>query len=323
MALSISASKGRKDRPGELTGNLGNCNHLTLAGDMKKPTYDIFKSPRDVKAFMFRDLHHRVSFGTASDRYAGWIGQIYTKERYEGHIERRTNTVGGKSFIEEVLPVESVQEYFEHFSVLEIDFTFYSPLIGKDGKPTQNYQFLRKYRQFMKEGDKLDLKVPQVISAQRVHRGGQYVENENYLSAEMFTDTFYKPATQILGTKLSGMIFEQEYQRKQDRVPVKKMAEDLERFFESIPKDTRYHIELRTEAYLSAPVFKVMEKHGVGQVLSHWTWLPPLRKQLAKANHRVFNSGRQRIVRLMTPIGMRYPKFMVGEKIVPIIRCLG
>jgi uncharacterized protein YecE (DUF72 family) len=31
----------------------------------------------------------------------------------------------GKTFIEEVLPVDSVQEYFEHFPVLEIDFTFY------------------------------------------------------------------------------------------------------------------------------------------------------------------------------------------------------
>jgi uncharacterized protein YecE (DUF72 family) len=171
---------------------------------MKKPTYDIFKGPRDVKAFMFRDLHHRISIGTASDRYAGWVGQIYTKERYEGQIARRTNTMGGKSFVEEVLPVESVQEYFVHFSVLEIDFTFYSPLIGKDGKPTQNYQVLRRYRQFMKEGDRLVLKVPQVISAQKVHRGGEYVENETYLNAEMFTDTFYKPATQILGPSWRG-----------------------------------------------------------------------------------------------------------------------
>ena len=87
---------------------------------------------------------------------------------------------------------------------------------------------------------------------------------------------------------------------------MKKMAEDLDVFFTSVPKDTRYHIELRTDAYLSGPIFEVLEKHGVGQVLSHWTWLPPLRKQLAKADRRVFNSGRQRIVRLMTPIGMRY-----------------
>ncbi len=56
-----------------------------------------------------------------------------------------------------------------------------------------------------------------------------------------------------------GGKYEQAYQRKQDRVSIKKMAEDLERSFESIPKDTRYHIELRTWAYLSAPVFKAME----------------------------------------------------------------
>jgi hypothetical protein len=105
---------------------------------------------------------------------------------------------------------------------------------------------------------------------------------------------------------LGGLIFEQEYQRKQDRTPVKKLAEDLDSFFRTIPKDKRYHLELRTETYLSKPVFEVMEKHGVGQVLSHWTWLPSLRKQLAKASRRIFNSGREWIVRLMTPIGMRY-----------------
>jgi Protein of unknown function DUF72 len=148
--------------------------------------------------------------------------------------------------------------------------------------------------------------VPQIIKAQKLRRGGQHVENETYLNAEIFIERFYRPAIEVLGATLSGLIFEQEYQRKQDRVPVKKMAEDLDRFFESVPRDTRYHIALRTDAYLSSPVFEVLEKHGVGQVLSRWTWLPPLRKQIAKADHRVFNSGRQRIVRLLTPLDMRY-----------------
>jgi len=158
----------------------------------------------------------------------------------------------------------------------------------------------------MKEHDRVIVKVPQIISAQKFWRGGQYIQNEAYLNPEIFDRQFYRPAVDILGNTLKGMIFEQEYQRKQDRVPIKKLAEDFDRFFEAIPGDTRYHIELRTEAYLSFPVFKIMEKHGVGQVLSHWTWLPTLRKQLAKAGNRVFNSGNQRIIRLMTPRGMRY-----------------
>jgi hypothetical protein len=73
-----------------------------------------------------------------------------------------------------------------------------------------------------------------------------------------------------------------------------------------IPEDNRYHLELRTDLYLRDPVFEVLKKYGVGQVLSHWTWLPPLRKQVAKASGRFFNAGNQCVIRLLTPIGMRY-----------------
>jgi len=260
----------------------------------------------DLNTFRFQSIHPKVFMGTASDRYAGWIGQIYTKERYQGRISRRTNTVGRKTFIEEVLPVDSVEEYFEHFPVLEIDYTFYRPLLDTDGKPTPNYHVLRRYRQYMKKKDFIIVKVPQMITAQKLRCGSTYRKNETYLNADVFTRQFYEPAVDVLGPALTGFLFEQEYQRKQYRTPVMHMAQELDAFFNSIPTDTRYHIELRTELYLSSPVFKVLEKHGVGQVLSHWTWLPPLRKQFAKANRILFNSGRQCIIRLITPIGMRY-----------------
>ena len=259
-----------------------------------------------IDQFEFRGLHPNVFMGTASDRYAGWIGQIYSRERYASRVSRRTNTVGGKSFVEEVLPVDSVGEYFQHFPILEIDYTFYRTLLEEGGNPTQNYHVLRKYRQYMGEGDQLILKVPQSISAQKLRRAGEYVENEAYLNAEIFTTQFYEPATELLGTTLSGFIFEQEYQRSRDRTPATEMARSLDAFFETAPTDSRYHIELRTESYLSTPVFEVLEKHGVGQVLSHWTWLPRLARQFGKSGRRFFNSGRACIIRLMTPIGLRY-----------------
>jgi hypothetical protein len=40
-----------------------------------------------------------------------------------------------KTFVERVLPVDSVEEYFEHFPVLEIDFPFYRPLLDNDSQP--------------------------------------------------------------------------------------------------------------------------------------------------------------------------------------------
>ena len=62
----------------------------------------------NIEEFKFRGLHPDVSIGTASDRYAGWLGQIYSEQLYTNRITRRTKTVGGTSFVEEVLPVESV-----------------------------------------------------------------------------------------------------------------------------------------------------------------------------------------------------------------------
>jgi uncharacterized protein YecE (DUF72 family) len=165
---------------------------------------------------------------------------------------------------------------------------------------------LQNYSQHLKEGDRLILKVPQLITAQRIHKGGQYLENEAYLNAKIFTEQFYEPAIKLLGQNLTGFIFEQEYQKKEDRTSVNEMARDLDKFFRSIPRDDRYHLELRTDLYLRPQIFEVIQKHGVGQILSHWTWLPPLRKQLAKADGRFFNRGDECVIRLMTPLGMRY-----------------
>ena len=56
------------------------------------------------------------------------------------------------------------------------------------------------------------------------------------------------------------------------------MAAAQDKFFKEIPKDDRYHLELRTDLYLRDQIFEILEKHGVGEVLSHRTWLPPLRE---------------------------------------------
>lgn len=260
----------------------------------------------DLKHFRFRNLHPQVRLGTASDRYAGWLGQIYSEERYLGRLSQRTKAVGGQSFTETVLPVESVAEYFEHFPVLEIDFTFYRLLIDQQGRPTQNFQTLKAYSRHLRPGDALLLKAPQAVMAPRLRRGRGYVANPDYLDVEVFTRRFYEPALELLGPALAGFIFEQEYLPKKDRPPVAEMTAALDDFFRAIPRDHRYHLELRTDLYLREPVFEALAMHGVGQVLSHWTWLPPLRKQLAKAGGRFFNAGRQSVIRLLTPLGVRY-----------------
>lgn len=261
---------------------------------------------KEIAGFRFRNVHPSVLFGTASDRYAGWIGQIYTKGLYESRIQSRSKTIGGNHFKEEVLPVESVKEYFEHFSCLEIDYTFYRSLLDGELKPTANYHALAAYKRYLEPGHRLLLKVPQEVFAERLMRKGQFEENPDYLNPQIFTDRFYAPACEILDENIEAFIFEQEYHSKKQSLPPESLVESLQKFFSAIPEDRRYHIELRTPSYLSAPYFGFLKAKGIGQVLSHWTWLPALSKQFEKAGKEFFSSDNLGIIRLVTPLRMNY-----------------
>lgn len=204
------------------------------------------KAEPDLDKFRFRDLHENVRIGTASDRYAGWTGQIYSEKPYAGRISKRSNTVAGKTFQEQVLPVDSVEEYFQHFPLLELDFTFYTFLLDKDSRPAQPYYVLRKYRDHIHETDRLILKVPQAICARKLRKGGELIENPDYLNSEVFPRRFYEPAQEILGNSMSALIFEEAYLPKKVRTSPDEHADGWDRFFQNIPKDNRYHVELRT-----------------------------------------------------------------------------
>jgi uncharacterized protein YecE (DUF72 family) len=258
------------------------------------------------KRFLFKDIHPNLFIGTTSDRYAGWLGQIYSADKYDGRISRRTTTVGGKTYTEEVLPVDSVIEYYDHFSVLEIDFTFYRPLVDSKGTPTSNLHVLRNYHKHMTKNDWMILKVPQIIFAKKLRRGKTFVENPDYLNPELFVKGFHEPATSLLENSLAGMIFEQEYQRKSEASTPMNLASELDEFFTRIPKDHRYHVEVRTGRLLAQPLFDVLAKHGVGLVLSHWTWLPSLQSQFEKAQGAKWNSDNSLLIRLLTPRGKNY-----------------
>ncbi|MFC1824376.1 DUF72 domain-containing protein [Thermodesulfobacteriota bacterium] len=260
----------------------------------------------DIAGFRFRDLHPRLFIGTASDRYAGWIGQIYSEKTYREKISTRPKRIKGNAFTEEILPVESVTEYFQHFSILELDFTFYGFLFDDQSQPMRNYHILSNYRKFLAEKSRLILKVPQRICARRLWRGGKFIENPDYLDPKKFTDRFYQPAVALAGQYIDGFLFEQEYLTKKDRPAADKFAEDLETFCSLIPRDDRYHFEVRTPSLLTDAYFDVLDKYGCGQALSHWTWLPSLRKQFQISRERFLNAGRQMVIRLMTPLKMRY-----------------
>ena len=264
-----------------------------------------------IDTYHFRDLSPAVRFGTASDRYSGWIGQIYP-EKYERQVSSRSRKLGGETYQERTLPIQSVRDYFEHFGVLELDFTYYRTLLDPDGEPTNNYGVLEQYALYAPDNALFFLKAPQSCFTRtlRRSRGGEvsYNENPEFLDAEIYVNRFLEPAKSILGDRLIGVIFEQSYQRVSDSPPFEQHLVELGTFFSQVPKNVQSHIEIRSPHLLTAPYFAWLESEGVGFVFSHWTWLPPLRNQWKQSGGRFSAADGNAIVRLLTPLRMTYAK---------------
>ena len=262
-------------------------------------------------AYDVRAVHPHLRFGTASDRYAGWLGQIYPEE-LEAEVKTRSRTLGGRRFEERTLPISSVRHFFEHFGVLELDFTFYRPLVEADGTPSPNLFVLQQYATEAPDDAVFFLKTPQQFFAPvlRRSRGGSvtYEDNPDYLNARAYTRRFHEPALDVLGARLGGLIFEQAYQRVDASPDPEHNVATLDAFFREVPNDVQAHLELRSAHLLVPAYFDWLEQRGLGFVFSHWTWLPPIREQWRLCGGRFTAADRQAVARLLTPLDMPYAK---------------
>ena len=259
----------------------------------------------DTDHYKFRNLHPHVRFGTASDRYAGWIGQIYPKVPYADRISTRTRTLGGETFEERQVPIDSVHAYFQHFEVLELDFTFYRPLLEED-EPSSNYFVLSKYLDHAPNDASFLIKAPQQFFARTLRRSGSFVDNPDFLDAEGYVNSFHEPAVELMGDRLDGIIFQQEYQRVADSPSPDANIKQLDNFFSALPSDAQFHLELRSEHLLSNSYFDWLDTRGLGHVFSHWTWLPAIRKQWSMCGERFTAANDQVVSRLLTPRNVKY-----------------
>ncbi|HYE94996.1 MAG TPA: DUF72 domain-containing protein [Rubricoccaceae bacterium] len=258
----------------------------------------------------FRRLHPLLRFGTASDRYAGWLGKVYPPDVWADQVTSRKKRLGTGSFEERLLPVESVEDYFQHFSVLELDFTFYRALLEANGKSSTNLFTLQRYAELSPQNARFLLKAPQAFTARLVRQRGddgpRYEENPAYLDAQAFTDRFLAPALDTLGPKLAGVLFEQEYARVREAPPLEAFLVELDQFFRDVPDEVPVHLEIRSPHLLLPPYFEWLESRGLGFAFSYWRWLPPLRDQWRLAGERFSSAFNEAVVRLLSPSTMTY-----------------
>lgn len=222
-------------------------------------------SPREKLAARLRALASEgVYFGTSSWKYEGWIGQIYTRERYmtRGRFSQ-------KKFADECLA-----EYAEVFPAVGGDFSFYQ-------FPSKSYW--KRLFSVAPRHLKFGLKVPETITVKEWPGHARYGErggrpNEHYLDAALFQKAFLEPLEED-ADRIGVLIFEFGMMGRRHYENPARFASDLSRFLRQLPAGWRYAVEVRNKEYLDEPYFEALRGSGVAHVFNAWTRMPPLDEQ--------------------------------------------
>jgi len=222
---------------------------------------------RDQIAERVSDLAARnIYIGTSSWKYEGWMGQLYSPDRYSyrGKVAKSRFEAG------------CLEEYAEVFKTVCVDAGFYR-------FPEERY--VEKLSNQVPYGFKLSFKVTDEITIKHFPKHARHGEragkpNTNFLNADLFTKAFLAPLTPHR-EKVGVLMFEFGHLYKRDFEQGRDFIAALDSFFAELPTDWQYGVEIRNKEFLRAEYFEVLHRHGVTHVFNSWAAMPPAEEQMA------------------------------------------
>jgi uncharacterized protein YecE (DUF72 family) len=205
-----------------------------------------------------------IYVGTSSWTYPGWLGQIYTAERYEYRGRFATAR----------FEANCLREYAETFRTVCFDGAYYT-FYGED-----------KWRAMAEQvgpGFRFGLKVPEMITVKRwpnldKHREHAGQINGDFLNADLFCMRFLQPL-EAIRANVGPIIFEFSKFYPSEYKDVAEFVADLDRFFAAMPKTWAYSIELRNRKWLGPEYLACLKRHGVAHCWNNWTDMPAVSEQ--------------------------------------------
>jgi uncharacterized protein YecE (DUF72 family) len=202
-----------------------------------------------------------IYFGTSSWKYEGWLGSIYTPERY---------TTRGK-FSRRKFEDECLAEYAEVFPAVGGDFSFYQ-------FPTREYW--GRLFESAPESLLFGLKVPEEITVANWPGHARYgaragKANTSFLDHNLFEAAFARPL-EPYRNRIATLMFEFGTFSKAVFPNSHAFCQQLDSFLGALPGGFRYAVEIRNREYLGAEYFGMLARHRTAHVFNAWTRMPEM-----------------------------------------------
>ena len=209
-----------------------------------------------------------IFIGGSSWKYEGWLGQIYSRSRYQ---------VRGR-FSKKLFEDTCLSEYASVFPTVCGDFAFYQ-------FPTDAF-WAKLFRQ-TPETFHWGFKIPEQITVPvwPVHpRYGALAGrgNPTFLDAALFESSFIR-ALEPYRKQIGVLIF--EFGALRDHAP-SDFVKALDGFLSRLPAGWRYAVEIRNPAFLRPGYLACLRAHNVTHVYNAWTRMPEIADQIAIPDSR-------------------------------------
>jgi uncharacterized protein YecE (DUF72 family) len=222
---------------------------------------------RDALAEKLRALADRnIRIGGSSWKYEGWLGQIYSRDRYlsRGRFSRKA------------FEAECLREYAEVFPAVCGDFAFYQ---------FPSDEFWQKLFAQVPASFRFAFKVPEQITCKVFPGHGRYgpqagKDNEEFLNARLFHEAFLRPLMPYR-ERIGVLIFEFGAFNRRTFSDLPEFLDRLDPFLAALPPEFRYAVEIRTPDFLEKDYFACLRNHRVAHVYNAWSKMPELRQQIA------------------------------------------
>ncbi|MGO9229936.1 MAG: DUF72 domain-containing protein [Bryobacteraceae bacterium] len=207
-----------------------------------------------------------ILIGGSSWRYEGWLGQVYSRDRY----------LSRGRFSTRLFQSECLREYAETFPTVCGDFAFYQ---------FPSVEFWRKLFAQTPAHFQFAFKVPEQITCKvfPTHprygsQGGR--ENPAFLDAVALREMFLRPLLPYRG-QTGVLIFEFGAFGRRSFAAADEFVARLDPFLAALPPDFRYAVEIRNPEFLTADYFACLRSRDVAHVYNAWSRMPELGRQLA------------------------------------------
>jgi uncharacterized protein YecE (DUF72 family) len=212
-----------------------------------------------------RLANENIYIGGSSWRYEGWLGLVYTPDRY---------LVRGK-FSRKRFEEKCIAEYSETFPIVCGDFSFYQ-------FPPE--EFWQKLFSSAPSSLQFGFKVPEEITCKTFPNHPRYgpraaQPNPGFLDTALFESAFLQPL-QPYRNRIAVLIFEFGTFSKKAYSEPREFFRDLDIFLRKLPEGFRYAVEVRNDDYLQPEYFAVLRERSVAHVFNAWNRMPPIHRQM-------------------------------------------